>query len=170
MLRLLQRSPSLLALLTSLVVSSFAQEASAKFPMEDRCFGYRVFDVNDRTVNLRQAPNGRIFRAVPNGTRVVDTYPDTPQTTPDWMPVRFQGRTVYVSKKLLYQAIYKVVDPNDRSVNIRRQPNGAVIRALPNNTEVAFVEPPRGKWTRVRLENGTIGYVATNFLKKPSCF
>ncbi|GAB1544378.1 hypothetical protein NUACC21_70540 [Scytonema sp. NUACC21] len=147
------------------------QAISAGFSTQERCFGYRVFDLNDRTVNLRRSPNGPIIKAVPNGTQVSDTFPDTPPIPPgrNWMPVSFEGQTAYVSTKLLYRSVYLLLDPNDKKVNIRQQPNGTVIRTLPNNTEVAFIEPKRD-WTKIRLTTGEVGYVFSKFLKEPTCF
>jgi len=153
-----------------LLATALPHAAIARFDTVERCFGYRVFDVNDRTVNLRRSPNGAIVSTVPNGTQVSDSpaLPSMPQGS-TWMPVVFQRQTVYVSTKLLYRAVYMAVDANDRSVNLRRQPNGTIIKALPNNTEVAFVAP-QGDWLKVRLSSGEVGYISSKLLKRPSCF
>jgi hypothetical protein len=165
----LRRSRLLLAISAVLLASLHPAVADARFSMEERCFGYRVFDLNDTKVNLRQSPNGRIVRTVANGTKVTDTYPETPPSPPNWMPVLYQNQTVYVWRRFLYRLIYEVVDPKDRSVNLRRSPNGSIIRALPNATLVMLLAP-QGNWSKVRLENGQEGYVFSKFLREPGCF
>ncbi|KAF3885219.1 MULTISPECIES: SH3 domain-containing protein [Nostocales] len=162
---------SLLLPMTQSAERSQAQQVSTRFSTQERCFGYRVFDLSDRTVNLRQSANGPVIKTVSNGTQVFDPFPDTPPIPPGgkWTPVTFQGQTLYVSTKFLYRAIYLVFDPNDSKVNVRQQPNGRIIKSLPNETEIAFIEP-KGDWTKVRLAAGEVGYVSSKLLKKPSCF
>lgn len=148
---------------------AFPQTATTRFSTTERCLTYRVFDSSDRTVNLRRSANGAVVKAVPNGTQVLDPYPETPPMPAGWTPVSFQKQIVYVSNKLLYRLVQVVNDPSDRTVNLRQEPNGRVIKALPNGTEVVFLEP-QGGWTKVRLITGETGYVFSRFLKPATCW
>ncbi len=165
----LWRSRLPLVISAVLLASLHPTVADARFSMEERCFGYRVFDLNDTKVHLRQSPNGRILRTVANGTQVTDTYPETPPSSPGWLSVRYQNQTVYVFRRFLYRLVYEVVDPKDTRVNLRRSPNGPIIQALPNATLVMLLAP-QGNWSKVRLENGQDGYVFSKFLREPACF
>jgi Bacterial SH3 domain len=151
---------------------SVATPGSAKFEGMDRCFSLVVFDPNDRSVNLRQTPNGVILQKFPNGTVVNMPVTEPAGIDPGWTQVRKGASSSigYVSSKLLYYTVYAARDPNDRTVNLRKQPNGAIIRALPNGTEVSFVGI-QDNWMRVEVqESGERGYISTKLLKRTTCF
>ena len=161
------KSISLVLLLFSFL--SLIHPAQAEFTTEERCITYRLFDLNDTTVNLRQSPGGKVIAAVRNETVVVEDFGADEPSTGNWLAVRHEGRTLYVSTQLAYRFIQLVLDPKDRSVNLRRSPNGAVVRTVINNTEVVLLEPGR-QWVKVRLENGQEGYVFKDLLRLPSCW
>ncbi|HIK15681.1 MAG TPA: SH3 domain-containing protein [Leptolyngbyaceae cyanobacterium M33_DOE_097] len=159
-------------LLAVLVAGSQMPPAKAQLSFEYDCpLDYQVYDLKDRTVNLRRSPNGAVVQAVPNGTQVADTYPDVPPypDTAEWFSVRYQNRVVYVSKKLLYPTVYTAMDPSDRRVNLRNSPNGVILRSIPNGTNVRLVAPQAG-WFKVRLRNGQVGYISAKLLKPAQCF
>ncbi len=136
----------------------------------ERCFLMTVFDPNDRSVNLRRTANGPVIRAVTNRTRVAMADGTPVYVEPTWTRVKLpSGERGYIASQFLHRTIYTVRDPNDRSVNLRRVPDGPVLRAIANGTDVEF-RGIRGSWTQVRLANGPEGYVASRLLQEPSCF
>jgi Bacterial SH3 domain len=146
------------------MVLSVAQARA--FSNTERCYSLTVFDPKDRSANLRRSPNGAIIMAVANGTLV--TTPNIANITPNWTNVQLGNRSGYIFSKFLHHSIAQVIDPNDRSVNLRRNPNGQVLQALPNRTEVMFLGI-QGEWAQVRLLNGRIGYLFAKFLRPPVC-
>jgi hypothetical protein len=137
-----------------------------QFSQTERCYSLTVFDPKDRAANLRRSPNGPIIMAVANGALVSTT--NLANIEPGWTRVQVGNRNGYMFSKFLHHSIAQVIDPQDRSVNLRRSPNGQVLQALPNRTEVMFLGL-QGDWAQVRLVNGRVGYLFAKFLRPPMC-
>jgi serine/threonine protein kinase, bacterial len=67
------------------------------------------------------------------------------------------------------ETYYQVNDPQDTSANLRKSPNGEVIVAIPNGTEVLFLGA-EGSWTQVQLGSGQTGYISTQLLNESDCY
>jgi hypothetical protein len=137
-----------------------------QFDQQERCYSFTVFDPKDSAANLRRSPNGAIIMSVANGAQVTTKNMALLQT--GWTQVQLGRQQGYIFSKFLHYSVAQVIDPSDRIVNLRRRPNGPVLRALPNRTEVMFLGL-EGDWTQVRLREGTIGYVFSKFLRQPMC-
>lgn len=67
------------------------------------------------------------------------------------------------------ETYYQVNDPQDTSANLRKSPNGDLIVAIPNGTEVLFLGVA-GSWTQVQLGSGQTGYISTQLLNESDCY
>ncbi len=67
------------------------------------------------------------------------------------------------------ETYYQVNDPQDTSANLRQSPNGELIVAVPNGTEVLFLGV-EGSWTQVQLGSGQTGYISTQLLSESDCY
>jgi uncharacterized protein YgiM (DUF1202 family) len=140
--------------------------ARSDFSVDDTCYTLTVYDPKDKSANLRSSPNGRILTSVANGAQVRTT--GVARIDPSWTRVRLGRQEGYISSTLLRRTVYQVIDRQDKTVNLRRGPNGPIIRALANNTHVLFVRS-EGAWSQVSLPNGSMGYVLSRFLLDPVC-
>ena len=135
----------------------------------DLCFVLVVFDPNDSSVNLRSSPNGEVVKTLPNLTSVsMEVGPAFIDSS--WTSIQLSEQEKgYVFSDFLYRQIYTILDPNDSSANLRNRPNGSVIEAIPNGTEVEFRGSSNG-WTKVKLKTGQEGYIYSALLREPECF
>lgn len=135
----------------------------------DRCFLLVVFDPNDTSVNFRSSPNGKVLKALPNLTSVsMEVGP--PLIDSSWTLIQLSEQEKgYVFSDLLHRKIYTVFDSQDQSANLRNRPNGSIIQAVPNGTEVEF-RGVSNAWTKVKLKTGQEGYIYSKLLKEPDCF
>ncbi len=175
-------SPSIEPPEKSIVVQSPAnsiEETTAQSPVPgselkerdtiDACFNMVAYDPADTSVNLRDRPDGRIIDQLPNLSLLQREGPAG--AVPGWNYVFVLDTSTwgYVWGDLIYLARYQVQDPQDTFANMRRSPNGEVITAVPNGTEVHFIGTD-GSWTKVLLDNGQEGYISTDRLDRPNCF
>lgn len=139
---------------------AFLSPASA-----DVCRNYTVRDSKDSSVNLRTNPNGRIIRAVRNGTQVTATG----EESNGWLPVQV-GKTGVKGwmegSRLTQNDDYVIFDPNDTFVNIRKQPNGQIIGRVPNGTTINEPMNYVGEWASVPQFNG---FINGRFIRQPDC-
>jgi serine/threonine protein kinase len=133
------------------------------------CLEAVAYDPADDTVNLRDRPNGNIIASLPNLTLLQGEGPAGAE--PGWNRVFVVESNTwgFVSGNLIYRTYYQVQDPQDTSANLRTSPNGEVIMAVPNGTEVQFLGV-EGRWTKVQLNSGQLGYISTQLLSDPDCF
>ncbi|MEL7512299.1 MAG: serine/threonine protein kinase [Cyanobacteria bacterium J06554_3] len=139
---------------------------------ENKCFDLFAYDAEDTTVNVRESPNGEVIDSVPNLTRI--QAKDLAFIESEWNEVLVSTNTKnivsgYIWGDMLYRTVYQVQDTEDPTVNLRTAPNGNVLTAVTNGTEVGFLGV-EGEWTQVQLGNGQVGYIATTRLVTPSCF
>ncbi|MEO1633909.1 MAG: SH3 domain-containing protein, partial [Cyanobacteria bacterium J06631_9] len=139
---------------------------------ENKCFDLFAYDAEDTTVNVRESPNGEVIDSVPNLTRI--QAKDLAFIESEWNEVLVSTNTKnivsgYIWGDMLYRTVYQVQDTEDPTVNLRTAPNGNVLTAVTNGTEVGFLGV-EGEWTQVQLGNGQVGYIATTRLVPPSCF
>jgi hypothetical protein len=144
-----------------------AQQRS--FSQAERCQFLTVFDAKDSFANLRQSPNGKVLTRIPNGS-LVNTVDGRARIQPGWTAIRLPTMRGYIASTLLHRSVYRVIDPQDKTVNLRSSPNGQVITSIPNDTEVMFLgKSGDGRWSRVRLASGKIGFIFAKFLLPPNC-
>jgi uncharacterized protein YgiM (DUF1202 family) len=140
--------------------------ARSGFSVDDTCYTLTIYDPSDKSANLRSSPNGRILTSVANGAQVRTM--GVARIDPNWTRVRLGRQEGYISSKLLRRTVYQVIDRQDKTVNLRRSPNGPIVRVLANETHVLFVRS-QGTWSQVSLPNGSMGYVLSKFLLDPVC-
>lgn len=131
----------------------------------DVCNTYTVRDPQGNSVNLRANRNGRIIRALRNGTQVTVTGAETN----GWFPVRVgtsATRGWMDSSRLAQNVDYVVFDPNDTFVNIRAEPNGKIIGRVPNGTTITEPMNYIREWAAVPQFNGVIH---GRFIRQPDC-
>ncbi len=133
------------------------------------CMESVAYDPSDTTVNLRDKPDGTVLAALPNLT--ILQAPGPAGAEPGWNEVFVVESETwgFVWGDKIYRTYYQVQDPQDTRVNVRRSPNGEVITAVPNGTEVRFLGI-EGSWTQVQLDSGETGYISTQLLSDPNCF
>ncbi len=130
------------------------------------CMESVAYDPTNMTVNLSLQPGGNHLDSLPNLTRLQVELDEL-----GWDRV-FVVKTEtwgYVRDDFIYRTYYQVQDLQDTSANVRRSPNGEVITAVPNGTEVRFLGI-EGSWTQVQLDSGETGYISTQLLSDPNCF
>jgi hypothetical protein len=151
---------------SSQVTPSKAQPKDRNFTA---CMEAVAYDPEDDSVNLRDRPNGSVITSLPNLSLLQAEGPAGAE--PGWNRVfAVESETWgFVLGDLIYRTYYQVQDPQDTSANVRRSPNGEVITAVPNGTEVRFLGID-GTWTQVQLDSGETGYISTQLLSEPSCF
>lgn len=131
---------------------------------DDICRNYTVQDPKDPTVNLRATPNGTVVRTLPNGIQVTATG----EQRNGWLPVRVgtTGVTGWIAlSRVTRNYDYVVFDPNDNSVNIRKQPNGEIIGRVLNGTSIEPIDYV-GDWASVPQFNG---FINRHLIRKPDC-
>ncbi len=133
------------------------------------CMESVAYDPTDTTVNLRDKPDGAVLASLPNLTRL--QAPGPAGAEPGWNEVFVVESETwgFVWGDKIYRTYYQVQDPQDTSANVRRSPNGEVITAVPNGTEVRFLGI-EGSWTQIQLDSGETGYISTQLLSDPNCF
>lgn len=130
------------------------------------CLQIVAYDPEDSSVNLRDRPDGTVTARLSNLT-ILETG-EPAGADPGWNRVYAVDRAIwgYVWGDLIYRTYYQV---QDTSANLRRSPNGAAIASIRNGTEVRFLGIS-GTWTKVALDSGQAGYIATSLLTDPDCF
>lgn len=132
--------------------------------------GYPNEQVTTADVNLRKTPesDGDILAVIPRGT-VVKTGKSVGGI---WVAVRTpKGRTGFVHKSYIMGR--RVT--NTVALNLRSAPNTAdsknIIRVLPKGVALISLDIPKAyktdasPWRKVRTPKGSVGWVATEFLK-----
>ena len=138
-------------------------------PTFEACFNLVAYDPEDTSVNLRDQPGDKVIASLPNFSQVQMEGPAG--IDPGWNPVYVvsSGAQGYIWGDLLYRSYYQVADPQDRFANLRRSPNGTVVTAVENGTNVRFLGI-EGAWTKVAIANGQEGYIFSALLAPPNCF
>jgi uncharacterized protein YgiM (DUF1202 family) len=130
--------------------------------------------VNDTYVNLRQSPNGKILRPIPNGERISI---DTSRRAGDWSFVVFDERqdnaSGYIKNSFLfYNSVPYVLDYKDNYVNLRITPSGRIIRQVKNGTPLTILsQKTADNWVKVKLNIGdkATGYISSDRIANPRC-
>lgn len=133
---------------------------------------YTTADVNLRT---GKSTNSNIIRVVSEGTKlsVIDT------SDSDWYRVRLSdGTKGYISSDYLSKKeggskpapAVNIPAVTTDYVNLRKSPNmdGAVIDVIPENTKLSIIDTSNSSWYKVKLSDGTTGYIYSSYLKKTS--
>ncbi|MBD1923565.1 SH3 domain-containing protein [Microcoleus sp. FACHB-831] len=129
------------------------------------CNNYTVRDLQDNSVNLRANPNGRIVRALRNGSQVTSTGAESN----GWLPVKVgtSGSRGWMDSSRLTQNVdYVVFDPDDSFVNVLEKPNGKIIVRVPNGTTIPEPMNYIRDWAVVPQLNGVI---QGRSIRQPDC-
>ena len=149
--------------------------------LNQKCFSLIAYDPEDSSINVRDSPNGNVVEAIPNLSmlsRKGTTAVATSWTQEGWNDVQVSDTTTsgYIWGELLYRTAYQVNDPLDTFVNLRDAPNGDIVTALDNGTEVRFLGTEED-WTQIQVTlepsgepaSEQTGYVSTSLLAEPDC-
>ncbi|MEO1791978.1 MAG: protein kinase [Cyanobacteria bacterium J06629_19] len=155
---------------TAALTENSGKDLDSNLPQDlDKCFNLLAYDPEDTSVNVRSSPNGNLIDTLPNLSIVQQEGPALIETGWNLVNINDTGIQGYILGDLLYRTTYQVNDPSDTSANLRQTPDGELIAAIDNSTEVKFLGT-NGSWTQVELNNGQSGYISTSRLAEPNCF
>lgn len=126
-------------------------------------------------LNLRSdaSTNSTIKRTLPKGTSLVIT-----KKLDGWYKVKLSdGTTGYVSSQYVSlsggnegTSELSIAAETTAGVNVRKtaSTNGAILKVIDTGTKVTITERTNSSWYKVKLSDGTVGYIYSSYLKETS--
>lgn len=137
-------------------------------PASSEKFGAQ--EVTTAALNLRSSPStkGKVIKTMPKSTSKNKYFVQTGRHSGDWVLTKTpDGKIGWAHEAFIVNRNVKTT----ANLNVRKTPGGSIITVAKKGTAVTILETPTSPnnqsaaWRKVKLPNGTVGWVHNSFLK-----